>query len=111
AAAPVPGAIKPARLDEVASGRRTWKIGGNDHPPARGAPRRPRARGPTPMPDSFQSLATIRVGEHPFRIHRLEALRAAGEDLDRLPFSLKVLLENLLRHEDGVSVTPDDILG
>jgi aconitate hydratase len=32
-------------------------------------------------------------------------------DLKRLPFSLKILLENLLRHEDGASVTADDILG
>src|SRR5690242_10841537 len=63
------------------------------------------------MPDSFNSLATIQVGEHPFRIFRLEALRSQGVDPARLPFSLKVLLENLLRNEDGVSVTADDILG
>ncbi|MEO1576048.1 MAG: aconitase family protein, partial [Pseudomonadota bacterium] len=35
--------------------------------------------------------------------------RIPGVDLDRLPFSLKILLENLLRHEDGVNVTADDI--
>jgi aconitate hydratase len=62
------------------------------------------------MPDSFQSRATLRVGEHPFHIHRLDALGREGVDLGRLPFSLKILLENLLRNEDGVSVTADDIL-
>jgi aconitate hydratase len=63
------------------------------------------------MANSFNSLATIRVGEHSFKLHRLDALRASGVDLARLPFSLKILLENLLRNEDGVSVTDDDILG
>jgi aconitate hydratase len=64
------------------------------------------------MPNSFDALATIRAGEFTFRIHRLDALeRQSGIRLDRLPFSLKVLLENLLRHEDGDTVTADDILG
>ncbi|HEX8199221.1 MAG TPA: aconitase family protein, partial [Isosphaeraceae bacterium] len=63
------------------------------------------------MPSSFNATATLRVGEHPFRIVRLDALNASGVDLARLPFSLKILLENLLRHEDGSTVTADDILG
>ncbi|MEO6807901.1 MAG: aconitate hydratase AcnA, partial [Isosphaeraceae bacterium] len=50
------------------------------------------------------------VGEHSFRYFRLKALESAGVDLARLPFSLKILLENLLRHEDGVSVTSEDVL-
>ena len=43
--------------------------------------------------------------------YRLDALREHGLDVSKLPFSLKVLLENLLRHEDGVTVTADDIKG
>jgi aconitate hydratase len=50
--------------------------------------------------NSFGSRATLAVGERSYEIHRLDAL-AAGD----LPFSLKVLLENLLRTEDGVNVT------
>jgi len=64
------------------------------------------------MPNSFDALATLRVDDRSFRIYRLDALKAqAGVDLDRLPYSLKILLENLLRTEDGVSVTKDDIVG
>ena len=63
------------------------------------------------MPDSFRALHTIKAGDHPFRIYRLGALEADGVDLKRLPFSLKVLLENLLRHEDGLTVCKEDIVG
>ena len=56
--------------------------------------------------NSFGSRAELRVGDRQFEIHRLDAL---GEGVQRLPYSLKVLLENLLRHEDGVSVSADDI--
>ena len=63
------------------------------------------------MPDSFQSRATIQVDGRPYQIHRLDALKGQGVDLARLPFSLKILLENLLRYEDGLTVTADDILG
>jgi aconitate hydratase len=42
-------------------------------------------------------------------MYRLPALEARGFDLSRLPFSLKILLENLLRREDGVNVTASDI--
>jgi aconitate hydratase len=59
------------------------------------------------MRDSFDTLRML-DGEVAF--HSLPALGARlGVDLDRLPVSLKVLLENLLRHEDGVTVTADDI--
>ncbi len=61
------------------------------------------------MPNSFQSLATLKVDDRSFRYHRLEALAAKGVNLARLPFSLKILLENLLRNEDGVTVTEADI--
>jgi aconitate hydratase len=55
--------------------------------------------------NSFGSLATLRVGEAEYQIHRLDAVDGAAD----LPFSLKILLENLLRTEDGRNVTPDHI--
>ncbi len=55
--------------------------------------------------DTFAARATLTVGENDYEIHRLDAVEGA----ERLPFSLKVLLENLLRNEDGVNVTADDI--
>jgi aconitate hydratase len=61
------------------------------------------------MPNTFNALSTIQVDEHSFRIYRLEALTKAGLDIARLPFSLKILLENLLRCEDNLTVTADDI--
>ena len=63
------------------------------------------------MPDSFQSLASFKVDDRTYRLYRLDALRQHDVDLDRLPFSLKILLENLLRNEDDVTVTKEDILG
>ena len=63
------------------------------------------------MANSFQALDRFKVGDHSFRYYRLGALTSAGIDLARLPFSLKILLENLLRHEDDVTVTKADILG
>jgi aconitate hydratase len=58
--------------------------------------------------DSFGAKETLSVGERRLEIHRLGALEE-GSEVSRLPFSLKILLENLLRHEDGVSVTAEDI--
>jgi aconitate hydratase len=58
--------------------------------------------------DSFGARASLRVGGRDLEIFRLDAL-AGRFPLERLPYSLKVLLENLLRHEDGVSVSPGDI--
>jgi aconitate hydratase len=60
-------------------------------------------------PDSFKSQATLTYGSTTCHYFRLKALEGAGVDLARLPFSLRILLENLLRHEDGRSVTADDI--
>ena len=48
-------------------------------------------------------------GNRSYTIYRLPALTARGFNLSRLPFSLKILLENLLRREDGVNVTAGDI--
>ena len=60
--------------------------------------------------DSFKSKATLDVGGKRSTYYRLGALADAGiGHVDRLPFSLKVLLENLIRFEDGRSVTKDQI--
>jgi len=59
------------------------------------------------MRDSFKTRQSLTVGGQSYEIFSLPALQ--GHDLGRLPFSLKILLENLLRTEDGVSVTRDDI--
>ncbi len=63
------------------------------------------------MPNSFASQATLNVGDKSYTIHRLDAVdkKLAGASVARLPFSLRVLLENLLRTEDGRSVRADDI--
>jgi aconitate hydratase len=61
------------------------------------------------MADSFAARSTLRVGDRSYEIFRLSALQAAGISIERLPFSLKILLENLLRREDGSSVTRQQI--
>ena len=53
--------------------------------------------------NSFDARAELEVGDRTFEIYRLDALQSKF-DVARLPFSLKVLLENLLRNEDGVGV-------
>ena len=59
------------------------------------------------MKDSFDARASLRVGDRDYDYFRLDAVGAS--QARRLPFSLKILLENLLRHEDGENVTRDDI--
>ncbi len=59
--------------------------------------------------NSFESQAVLTSGSRKYTIYRLPALAARGFNLSRLPFSLKILLENLLRREDGVNVTAADI--
>ncbi len=59
------------------------------------------------MRDSFKTRQSLVVGGQTYEIHSLPAIQ--GYDLGRLPFSLKILLENLLRFEDGVNVTRADI--
>ncbi|HEY5274398.1 MAG TPA: aconitase family protein, partial [Acidimicrobiales bacterium] len=58
--------------------------------------------------NSFDAEGELAVGGRTYKIHRLSAL-AGNHDIEHLPFSLKVLLENLLRNEDGVNVTAADI--
>src|ERR1700675_4543792 len=59
------------------------------------------------MTDSFKARTTLKVGSQQYEILGLNALKSMN--VDRLPFSLKILLENLLRFEDGVNVTKSDI--
>ncbi|MBB4305193.1 aconitate hydratase [Rhodobium orientis] len=60
--------------------------------------------------DSFKARKTLKVGKKSYEIFSLKAAEKNGlEGASRLPFSLKVLLENLLRFEDGRTVTADDI--
>ncbi|MGD2116619.1 MAG: aconitase family protein, partial [Acidobacteriota bacterium] len=63
------------------------------------------------MSDTFSSHDTFTVGGESYRIARLEALETRGFSIARLPYSLKILLENLLRRQDDESVTPDDVEG
>src|SRR5579863_6160892 len=59
--------------------------------------------------NSFKSKAVLTSGNRSYTIYRLTALVERGFNLVRLPFSLKILLENLLRREDGINVTAADI--
>ncbi|MCY4498915.1 MAG: hypothetical protein OXC14_16735, partial [Rhodospirillaceae bacterium] len=62
--------------------------------------------------DTLGVRRTLNVDGAPYDYFSLEAAADAGlGDISRLPFSLKVLLENLLRHEDGRTVTVDDGAG
>ncbi len=57
------------------------------------------------MSNSFKAKARLSVADQDFEIYRLDAVPGS----QHLPFSLKILLENLLRHEDGMTVSRDDI--
>jgi len=59
--------------------------------------------------DSFHSRSKLKVGSKEYEIYRLDALDKAGVSTKHLPFSLRILLENLLRTEDGRNVRPEDI--
>ena len=62
------------------------------------------------MADSFSSRATIKVEDKEIDIFRLDALSKVGVgDVSTLPYSIRILLENLLRAEDGKTVTKSDI--
>ncbi|HTX59157.1 MAG TPA: aconitate hydratase AcnA [Verrucomicrobiae bacterium] len=64
----------------------------------------------TAQTNSFNALDTLRVGDRSFSYYRLSALEDAGLGaMARLPFSLRILLENLLRCEDGRSVRKEDV--
>ena len=64
----------------------------------------------TNMINSFNSFSQLSVNKQTINYFSLPAAEQAGlRQINRLPFSLKILLENLLRHEDGRSVTTTDI--
>src|SRR5450759_3853291 len=63
----------------------------------------------THMQDSFKTKARLKVGSTNYTIYSLKALEKKFPKVKKLPFSLRILLENLLRYEDGRSVTQQDI--
>src|SRR6202051_4613434 len=64
-----------------------------------------------PSLDSFRCCKTLKVGSKTYAYYSLPVAEKNGlKGISRLPFSMKVLLENLLRNEDGRTVTKDDIL-
>ena len=56
--------------------------------------------------NSFGARTQLKVGDRGYEVYRVDAVPNTG----RLPYSLKVLLENMLRHEDGITVNPGDIV-
>jgi aconitate hydratase len=61
------------------------------------------------MPDHFGSQGLLTVGGAEYAVFRLAAVARAFPQAERLPYSLKILLENLLRTEDGRTVSPEDV--
>ena len=59
--------------------------------------------------NSFGSRSVLRAGTREYEIYRLKALDDNGVSTKHLPYSLRILLENLLRTEDGRNVTENDI--
>ena len=59
--------------------------------------------------NTFGARGSLKAGERNYAICRLDALEKRGFALDRLPVSIKVLIENLIRREDGVVVTPEQV--
>lgn len=62
------------------------------------------------MVNSLGSRSQLRVGDQDYTLFRLDAVYKTHPQAQRLPYSLKILLENLLRTEDGLAVRPEDIL-
>jgi aconitate hydratase len=60
--------------------------------------------------NSFNACSTLRLGVREYQIYRIDALDKQGTSTQHLPYSLRILLENLLRMEDGRNVTAEDIL-
>src|SRR5437868_15019891 len=59
--------------------------------------------------NSFNARSTLKVGTKEYEIYRLDALDKQGISTKHLPYSLRILLENLLRTEDGQNVKKEDI--
>src|SRR5688572_31535233 len=64
---------------------------------------------PDRMIDPFGARAAFRVGGRSFQLHRLDALERSGLPVARLPYSLKIILENLLRRVAGRVVRAEDV--
>ncbi|AUX26957.1 aconitate hydratase [Sorangium cellulosum] len=61
------------------------------------------------MVDSFGTKSTLTVQADTYTYYKLTSLAKGGASIDKLPFSLRILLENLLRHEDGRVVRKDHV--
>ncbi len=59
--------------------------------------------------NTFAARSSLNVGDRTYTYYSLPALEQAGYPMARLPVSMRILLENLLRHEDGSSVKRADI--
>src|SRR5579862_6449941 len=62
-----------------------------------------------PQSNSFGAASTLTVGGSQYKYYALEALEKRGANIARIPYSIKILLENLLRTENGASVKASDI--
>jgi aconitate hydratase len=62
-----------------------------------------------PQSNSFGAASTLTAGGSPYRYYALEALEKRGANISRIPYSIKILLENLLRTENGATVKASDI--
>jgi aconitate hydratase len=62
-----------------------------------------------PQSNSFGAASTLTVGGTQYRYYALEALEKRGANISRIPYSIKILLENLLRTENGATVKASDI--
>ncbi|MGE3774895.1 MAG: aconitase family protein, partial [Gammaproteobacteria bacterium] len=64
----------------------------------------------SPSRNSFGARADLKVGDQEYTMYRQDALEKAGfTNISKLPYSIRVLLENLLRYEDDLTVTADDV--
>jgi aconitate hydratase len=61
------------------------------------------------MADQFGSQDTLQVGDRSYEIFRLDALEREGFDIARLPYSLRILLENILRHQEASPDAAGDV--
>jgi aconitate hydratase len=59
--------------------------------------------------NSFAAITTLSVDDRSYKIHALEALAKRGFDLTHMPYSIKVMLENVLRREDGIIATREQV--
>ena len=62
------------------------------------------------MSNSFDTRTTLEVDRRKYEIYSLERLASEFNNIHSLPYSLKILLENLLRHENGIDITADQVL-